>query len=375
MGIPASRMNKIFLTHIHGDHMSDLMHIYCFGPSADRKSPLYVWGPSISNCVYTDPNGTAIGPYNDDGTAAYCRFLRQAARWHTESFSFQTTAFTDAYIEQNQLRPTWTCPNATPAAPPDLKDGYDLVSFELDWTKEGFDEKGQPVANNVAYWNPDSGVKITHFPAVHARQGAISYKLEWNGLSMIFTGDTKPNYYVVRQATNGLDVLIHEMTPPTEVWVKKFTGLEPGDDGYDQVYADLDNVQQSSHTPAKAYGYLLSLLYVPPRLAVGTHFPTEDDTTNDCLDAVRGYYPQGDLVIASDLMVLKVTKSAIEARRAIVSDYTWTPSDPTYMAASYDRPKYWTWEVDDDGNQVAAGNPYAQLDPNADTIPQNLWDV
>jgi hypothetical protein len=74
-------------------------------------------------------------------------------------------------------------------------------------------------------------------------------------------------------------------------------------------------------------------------------------------------------------MVLKVTKSAIEARRAIVSDYTWTPSDPTYMAASYDRPKYWTWEVDDDGNQVATGNPYAQLDPNADTIPENLWNT
>jgi ribonuclease Z len=42
MGIPFSRMDKIFLSHLHGDHMDDLTHIYCFGPSLDRKSPLYV---------------------------------------------------------------------------------------------------------------------------------------------------------------------------------------------------------------------------------------------------------------------------------------------------------------------------------------------
>lgn len=384
MGIPASRMNKIFLTHIHGDHMSDLMHIYCFGPSADRKLPLYVWGPNASNCTYTDPANNTIGPYNDDGTAAYCRLLREAARWHTESFSFQTTAFTDAYIDQRQLRPTWTCPNAIPSAPSaNLKDGYDLVPFELDWTKEGVDGNGQPTSDNVAYWNPDSGVRITHFPAVHARQGAISYKLEWNGLSMIFTGDTKPNYYVVRQATGGVDVLIHEMTPPAEVWVKKFTGLEPGDEGYTTAYDDLNRVQQSSHTESKAYGYLLSLLAVPPRLAVGTHFPTEDDTTYDALDDVRVYYPQGDVVIASDLMVLKVTKEGVEPRRAIVSDYSWTPSDPALNGASFETPKYWTWEVDDqggyvldgNGNKIPVGNPYAQLDPNADSIDQSVWDT
>jgi ribonuclease Z len=382
MGIPASKMDKIFLTHIHGDHMSDLMHIYCFGPSADRKSPQYVWGPQNSGLTYQDPAGTTSGPYND-GTAAYCQFLREAARWHTESFSFQTTAFTNDYINQNQLRPTWACPNANPAAPPDLKDGYDLVSFELDWTREGRDANGNPVDDNVAYWNPSSGVKITHFPAVHTREGAISYKLEWNGLSMIFTGDTKPNYYVVRQATNGLDVLVHEMTPPTEVWVRKFTGLEPGDDGYQRAFEAMERVQQSSHTESKAYGYLLSLLATPPRLAVGTHFPTEDDTTFDAMDDVRVYYPQGNFIIASDLMVLKVTRDRIDPRRAIVSDYTWTPSDPAVSTGSFDPPKYWTWEVDDqgqyvldgNGNKIPVGNPYAQLDPDADIIDQGLWDV
>jgi ribonuclease Z len=48
MQIPASKMRRIFLTHLHGDHTSDLTYIYAFGPQRDGKSPLYLWGPSRS---------------------------------------------------------------------------------------------------------------------------------------------------------------------------------------------------------------------------------------------------------------------------------------------------------------------------------------
>jgi len=37
MNVPWSRMRKVFLTHLHGDHTSDLTHIYCFGPQGDGK--------------------------------------------------------------------------------------------------------------------------------------------------------------------------------------------------------------------------------------------------------------------------------------------------------------------------------------------------
>lgn len=367
MGIPLSRMDKIFLTHLHADHMSDLTHIYCFGPAYDRKTPLYVWGPTKSNLTYTDPDGNVRGPY-DDGTRDYCGLLREAACWHSESFSFQTTAFADP----DYRVPAWSCPNADPTAPPkDLRDAYELVSFELDWTKEG-----QADRDNVAYYNPESGVTITHFPAVHARQGSISYKLEWKGLSVIFTGDTKPNNYVVRQATHGVDVLIHEMTPSPEVWVEKFTGLQPGDDGYEVVLEDFRNVQDSSHTEQKMFGYILSLLEVPPRVAVGTHFPATDDTIRPALEDIRRYYPEGDVTVATDLMVINVSKKAIEQRRAVVSDYVWAPpSDPAVLSAAYETPKYWTYGVDGNGNQIKVGDPYAQLDPQADVIaPPDDYD-
>lgn len=51
MNVSLGRMDKVFINHLHGDHMSDLTHIYCFGPSQDRKSPFYVFGPGNSGVV------------------------------------------------------------------------------------------------------------------------------------------------------------------------------------------------------------------------------------------------------------------------------------------------------------------------------------
>src|SRR5512135_3281953 len=67
VGIPYSRMDRVFLTHLHADHIGDLTHVYCFGPSGDRKSPQYVWGPSRSDIP--DP---VTGEIYEDGLNAYC---------------------------------------------------------------------------------------------------------------------------------------------------------------------------------------------------------------------------------------------------------------------------------------------------------------
>jgi len=86
---------------------------------------------------------------------------------------------------------------------------------------------------------------ITHFPAIHARDGSISYKLEWNGLSMVFSGDTLPNEYVLENA-KGVDVLVHEMVVPPDIWAEKNSGLQPGDPGWDQA---LNVATERSRSP------------------------------------------------------------------------------------------------------------------------------
>ncbi len=354
LGVPMSRMNKVFLTHLHGDHMSDLTHLYTFGPAYDRKVPLYVWGPTLSNVP--DP---VTGQIYNDGTIAYCQLLRESARWHTESFSFQSTQFTHYDI------PAWT----VPTAPPDKVDSYDLVPFECPWTVEGF----------VAY--EYNNVQITSFPAVHARQGSISYKLVWTvgtdpagkpiTLSMIFTGDTKPNNYVIRQATAGVDVLIHEMTTTPETWTQKFTGLmPPAGEAYTNAVAACQRVIDSSHTPEKALGYILYKLAVHPRLAVGTHFPATDDTIQEAFNNIRFFYPQGDFTIASDFMVINVTPTTTRQRRAVVSDYTWATLSPSISLApmsDFNTPKY--------HDASGVGDPFAQLDPHADVIPVSDYNI
>jgi hypothetical protein len=68
--------------------MSDLTHIYCFGPCQDRKSPLYVFGPVLGGRSSRNPEIPAlflVGMWNagkgrdgeDEGTGK--RMMKKAS--------------------------------------------------------------------------------------------------------------------------------------------------------------------------------------------------------------------------------------------------------------------------------------------------------
>ena len=351
MKINMDKMYKIFIAHLHADHMGDLPFVYGFGPSYGRLWPMYIWGPTRSGLTYHDPNGTPRGPYND-GTADYCALLEQMMVWHNESQSFESTSL-KSY--QGSVPVGFDTTNST------KYDAYDFVVKELPWQNTGKDANGNP--NNIAY--NYNGVKITHFPAVHTREGALSYKLEWTTpsgqvLSMIYAGDTLPSQYMIDQAKPGVDVLIHEIVVPAAVWTAKL-GLGSSQTAINQA----QQVQDSSHTPQLAYGYILQQIIeqkgVAPRLAIGTHFQATDDLINAAMSDIRYWYKQGDVTIASDTMVLNVTKAGIKVRRGVVSNYQWpiiNPPNPTDMNV----PKYW---MTDPTTKQPTGAPQAQLDPNA----------
>jgi ribonuclease Z len=366
LGIPMRKMDKIFLTHLHGDHMSDLTHIYCFGPAQDRKSPLYIWGPGPSGL--TDPVNSHV--YNDDGLNMFCQKFRDMMRWHTESFSFGSTADND-YDPPTQadwglpVKPVPVVPTIGPPDPTNENgyavDGYSIVPIELDWTKKGDKD------DNIAYQNAATGVTITHFPMIHCRKGSIGYKLKWKGLSMIFTGDSKPSYDIIDQAS-GVTVLIHEMVVPAEVWAAKNLGYRNpseaySDPNFQSALAYATAVQNSSHTPQGALGYILSQIQPPPKLAVATHFQATDDTIKSAFESIRNHYPNGDVTIAADLMVLTVTANKITKRKAVISDYAWYPMAKLYPHLA--EPKY----HDAQGNM----DPTAQID-QTESIPPGKDD-
>jgi len=365
MNVALGRMDKVFLAHLHGDHMSDLTHIYCFGPSTDRKSPLYVWGPGKSGVK------SPGGGYYDDGTKAFCRHLRKACRWHTESFSFITTSY-PGYPTPKETQKNWGLPcKPNPASGDSYDDAYALVPIELDWKKYG-----SIPGDNIAYNNLETGVKITHFPVIHARKGSIGYKLEWTNkkgeiLSMIYTSDTKPEYHSIDQAKNGgkgVDVFIHEMSLPAEVWTFKGMNLTepppPNTPGWDDAVDYTKMVQNSSHTPQGAFGYLLNQINPRPRLTVATHFPVDDETVECATKSVQdhcnifqgnGPLPQGAARItwSFDLMVITVSKDQIIEQLGDVSDFS-NPAKSNLPSGDPNPAKY------HDAN--GKGDPYAQID-------------
>jgi len=202
-----------------------------------------------------------------------------------------------------------------------------MVPIELDWRTDG----------GVAYDNSRTGARVTHFPVIHARQGSIGYKLEWNGLTMIYTSDTKPEKVSVRQAINGgggVNVFIHEMGVPPDVWAMQAQHLKVPPPGDSAAVQRLQMVQNSSHTPPGAFGYLLSQIEPKPELTVATHFPTSDDTVYCALNSLAQYLDPawlgniGDKVTWScDRMVLRLHAGAshIEQCRGEVLDFGGSP--------------------------------------------------
>ena len=358
-GIPYGRMDKIFVGHLHADHLSELSAIYCFGESADRKSPLYVWGPSASGVP--DP---VTGKIYDDGIKATLEHFREVWRWHTEAFSFTYNGYT-SYAPPT--KESWGLPHDPVPVGEYVKyqdpinDSYALVPIELNWKKSGKVE-----GDNVAYWNKSTGLKITHFPVIHCRKGSIGYKLEWTPpgqpdttLSMVYSSDTRPTYTMIEQA-RGADIIIHEVVMPPVAWAMKFMHTTDPDSLDPKVVNYLNDVQNSSHTTQAAFGYLLSQIDPAPRLAVATHFQATDDTIESARQTLDAFGIDRDAyTFALDFMVFNVTKDAITQRRMDVSRHAYpmmgAPNPPPYTLPKYHK------IVDGPTGPMPVGDPEAQL--------------
>jgi ribonuclease Z len=254
--VPLSRMNKIFLTHLHTDHTSDLDWIYTFGPAVDRFVPLEIYGPSGMKPEY--------------GTKANIGALKQFTKWHRDSF----------------------------AASIPIDKGYDLEITELNYLQNP----------GIAYQK--NGVTIKHFPALHVIDGAISYRLDWNGLSMIWSGDTQPNHFMADNA-KGVDLLVHETAPSPDRYAM----------AQNMPLAVAKNVVKVSHTPAKALGKILQL--TKPQMGVTCHSPIDPTELQDFIKGVAAHW-DGPYQIGEDRMVFNVSKDKIVMRMGALQDRPWS---------------------------------------------------
>ena len=248
-----SKLDKVFASHLHTDHVGDIAALWVGGWLNGRYTPLHVYGPS--------------GSSPELGTKVHVDHIRDAWAWDVTSRA-------------------GTLPNK----------GGEIVAHEFDFSKTA-----------VIYDMND--VKITTFPAIHIRDGSVSYRLDWKGLSFVFGGDSVPNKWFAKEA-KGADVVVHECFFTPEQWVK-ISGFP-----YKQAYW----VTSQIHTPPEAFGKLMSM--VKPRMAVAYHYWNHRDIELDIFEGVRKTY-DGPLTMSDDLTVLNVTKDHIEVREVTFNHESW----------------------------------------------------
>jgi len=165
MKIPYDYLDKIFIGHLHADHVGDLDALWIGGVLANRQRPLRVWGPS--------------GGKPELGVKYMIERMKEMYKWdYTSRLGNVNTS-----------------------------------GFQIEVTE--FDYRG---VNEVIY--QENGVTIRSIPSVHAIDGAVSFILEWNGLKFSFSSDTYPNKWWIEHTKNS-DLSIHECFAPPSIMVKK----------------------------------------------------------------------------------------------------------------------------------------------------------
>lgn len=261
-----AKVDKVFVSHLHSDHFGDLDALWIGGWGSGRYTPLHVYGPS--------------GAKPELGTAAAVEGLRQAYAWDVQG---RTGAWPDA--------------------------GGQLVAHEFEYSKD----------NQVVY--EENGVRITAFPAIHVLDGSVSYRLDWNGLSFVFGGDSVPNKWFVQYA-KGADLVVHECIYTPE-GMNDFYGWNN--------MRTATYVSSYIHTPPSAFGKLMSA--VEPRMAVAYHALLLPDLLQQSTEAIRTTY-DGPLSIVGDLVVWNVTEADITVREASVPEMSYPPpAGPEWGAA------------------------------------------
>ncbi|HTU21990.1 MAG TPA: guanitoxin biosynthesis MBL fold metallo-hydrolase GntH [Gemmataceae bacterium] len=164
LNIPYDHLDKLFVSHLHSDHVGDMANLWIGGWVGGRHGPLRVWGPS--------------GLTPDLGTKHFVESLKETFKWDYKS----------------RL-------GVIPAS------GGGIEVHEFDYRGE----------NKIVY--EKNGVTIRSWPAIHCMDGPVSYALEWNGLKFVFGGDTFPNKWYARYAKNA-DLAIHECFPSPPMLMK-----------------------------------------------------------------------------------------------------------------------------------------------------------
>jgi ribonuclease Z len=166
-GLSLGALDKLFLTHLHSDHILSIPDLFLVGwSSGGRNTPLEVWGPAGTKHMMESMSNT---------------------------FEF------------------------------DIR-----VRAELDdqRTKEGIRATASDIDEGVIYNR--NGVRVTAFLVDHGPiKPAFGYRVDFGGRSVAMSGDTRFSENLIKYS-EGVDVLIHESGPPLNVPPNLTAGFQQG---------------------------------------------------------------------------------------------------------------------------------------------------
>jgi ribonuclease Z len=250
--LPMTNLKRLFLSHLHADHMADYIALMGSYSKAGRLDAVEVWG------------GGADTP--ELGLGAFVDAIDKALAWNLASMMGMT--------------PT---------------SGTRTIAHEVPFDR-----------SEVIYERDD--VRITSFPVIHGLNGAVGYRLDYSGRSIVFSGDTTPSWTVV-EAARDCDLLIHDTALPPEIF-----------SDFMQVPLDqAERVVNHGHTTAAAAGVVFG--EIGPKMAAMWHCQVIEGFIEPIFaQAARGF--DGPTVLCQDLTVFNVTEGGVTARQAQVAPVT-----------------------------------------------------
>jgi ribonuclease Z len=276
LGLPVTSTTKVFLSHLHADHVGDMPTLLWSLAKAGRRDPVEVWGPA--------------GEAEHLGTLAYSQHLEAAHAWDMKSLC--------GHPGQSGAR---------------------AITTEVPYDRP-----------EVVYQR--NGVTITSFPVIHIHNGAVGYRLDYAGRSVVFSGDTRPCRHLV-EACDGADLLVHETFPTPGVLSHKA--------GMPLPVAEM--IVNGAHTSPAMAGKVFER--AGARMSAMWHLVVDHETVGPVFSEMRAEH-DGPVVISQDLTVFNITKESVVARQATVDPFRWPVVGPSNeqgppMSPPLEPPEWW----------------------------------
>jgi len=253
--VALNQINHVFITHLHVDHFGSLPYLWMFGTWAGGwHEQLTVHGPSGRTPEY--------------GTQAMVDGMKKMLGWHIDAFSVFPVG-----------------------------KGWDIKVNEFDFRDNG----------GVVY--EENGVKVTHWQRSHAKDGASGYRLDWNDMCFVWTGDGRPSELDIKYA-KGCDLYVTEMQAELMEISSGVQGVPPFLGRY---------TVDTHHTPAYAAGYLAN--QIKPRMFMTTHMAFDPYQNEESVAEVREHWKGPFHFGAPDGIVVNMTKDLVWVREGILPDF------------------------------------------------------